>query len=675
MDPRPPDTGAVSRGFSAYLHGLAFVGGFGVMLLEMCAFRVLATTFGSSIYVTGVLLALVMIALSAGYYLGGRLSQRHSLGLLLRVLLGAVVYVAVTGLFFLEPLLDACFALRGAFRGSLSSHAVPPAVATLVLYAGPMVALSQVSPFLIKLLATRGGVGATAGNLMALSTLGSILGTLLPSFVFIPLLGVPTTLWIFISLMGATVGVGFALARQRTTASLTAAVLLVGAGAGALWPPGQAATESRLGQLVFSAESLYGNVKVFRATDEDRDTVLYYMPSRSFVHSAVYPDRPLKDQFTNSYLHLGLARGAKRYLILGSALGGAVAAILAADPRAEVTAVEIDPLVTGLARRLVPRINEPRVRFAVEDARLFLREDPGVYDYIVVDVFSGEQLPAHCVTQEFFALAHARLAPGGVLQMNTNLWDFQVLTGLEPSAPPVPVHHVQSALLRVGFASLFQSDFFENGHLYAFREPTSWKEVRSLLAAQARNTALSEDLRATMAIAALHVLPVPDTRRQLRPLSDTWVPEHVLHLKDNFDGYLEALAQASQQPEWRQHMQAGGASELRLITARHYAQAATTHAPTNEGFNRYMASEGGQSFCAEVLAWASGEPPSLHTQLARYLHTRVVRRCGHLLTQQPPDPAPGAQALLQYTRAVQHLAANRGAAALPFLLDALPQAL
>ncbi len=200
-----------TRAASAYLHALAFLGGFGVMLLEMCAFRVLATTFGTSIYVTGVLLALVMIALSGGYYLGGRFSRRHSLSFLLWVLLGAVGYVAVTGLWLSEALLDACFALRGALRGSLASHAVPPAVATLVLYAGPMVALSQVSPFLIKELAARTsqggrearGVGSTAGNLMALSTLGSIAGTLLPSFVFIPLLGVPTTLWIFLGLDGA----------------------------------------------------------------------------------------------------------------------------------------------------------------------------------------------------------------------------------------------------------------------------------------------------------------------------------------------------------------------------------------------------------------------------------------------------------------------------------------
>ncbi len=650
------------------------------MLLEMCAFRVLATTFGSSIYVTGVLLALVMLALSAGYYLGGRSSRGRSIGFLLRVLLGAVGYVAVTGIFLADPLLDACFALREAFQGSLLRHAVPPAMATLVMYAGPMVALSQVPPFLIKVLAARAteerGVGSTAGNLMALSTVGSIAGTLLPSFLFIPLLGVPVTLWIFIALMSAALGVGFALVGQRATAGATVAALLLGIGAGSVHATQAPSTPPWLGQLIVSAESLYGNVKIFRAEDRDGDAVLYYMPSRSFVHSAVYPDRPLKDQFTNSYLPISLARGARRYLILGSALGGTTAAILEANPQAEVTAVEIDPLVTELSRRLVPRLNQARVRFVVEDARLFLREDRGVYDAILVDVFSGEQLPVHCVTQEFFALAHARLAPGGVLQMNTNLWDFQVLSGLEPSAPFIPVHHLHSALLRVGFTSIFQNDSFENGHVYAFREPTTLEEVRGLLAQRARDEALPPDLRASLALAALHLLAVPDSRRALRPLSDSWVPEHVLHLKGNFEGHLEALGGASRSPAWTEQVEKARHTELRLLSAWHYARAAAAHSPTVEGFNAYMAGEEGTRFCGEVLAWASRSPPELHTQLARYLHTRVVRRCGRFFAAQSsrPDLKPTEQALLHHARALQHVAANEGAAALPFLLELLSQA-
>ena len=124
------------------------------MLLEMCAFRVLTTTFGSSIHVTGVLLALVMVALAGGYWLGGRASRRStSIAPLLVILAGVTAYVVVTGIWLVEPILDRCFALRRSIDDVLLRDALPPSIVTLVLYAVPMTGLSQVSPFLIRVLA------------------------------------------------------------------------------------------------------------------------------------------------------------------------------------------------------------------------------------------------------------------------------------------------------------------------------------------------------------------------------------------------------------------------------------------------------------------------------------------------------------------------------------------
>lgn len=667
------------RLFPLYLHGLAFLGGFNVMLLEMCAFRVLATAFGSSIYVTGVLLALVMIALSGGYYLGGRFSQRFgTLEFLLGVLSAAVGYVVLTGLLLSEPLLDWSFGLRGAFSSSLMAHAVPPAVATVLLYAPPMLALSHVSPFLIRMLATRSGetgsVGATAGNLMAVSNIGSIAGTLLPSFVFVPLLGVPRTLGVFIGSMVLVIGVGLVLVRRRTAVVALAGVALVG-GLGVPAVLGKQATADASGrQVVFEAESQYGNVKILRETDEDGDEVLEYMPSRGYVHSTVYPGRPLKDQFTTAYVNVGLARGARRYLVLGAALGGVMGAILAAEPEAQITAVEIDPLVVELAKRYVPSLNSPNVKFAVADARLFLREDKGEYDYIVVDIFSGEQIPAHCVTQEFFALAHARLAEDGVLQMNTNLWDFHVTTGLESPKPFVPVRHIHSALLNVGFASLFQSDFFEHGHLYAFRKKTDVEQVRQTLARMALSPDVEPNLRASVGIARLTLVPVPDERRELRPFNDSWVPEHKLHLKGNFEHYLAALSRASHLPEWKQAMEAQGSKELRLISARHYAQVGEKVTPTFSGYREYMKGEGGAAYCEDVLAWASQAPEdNLFPEMARYLHTRVIHDCEKQFTGsgEPQEAQATASRFRQYASAAVLVDGNQGARAVPHLTEIL----
>lgn len=669
----------VSRSFSLYLHGLAFLGGFNVMLLEMCAFRVLQTTFGSSIYVTGVLLALVMIALSGGYYLGGRFSQRNaSLEFLLGVISLAVVYVWVTGGLLSEPLLDFSFGLRKVFSSGLAGHLVPPAVATLIFYMGPMLALSHVSPFLIRLLATHPrGVGATAGNLMAVSNVGSIVGTTLPSFVLIPLLGVPTTLGIFIGSLGLVVVTGLVLVRKRAPVAVAAGVVVLAAAVATpvahdAWAARASATAER---PIFESESLYGNVKIFRSQDDDGDEKLEFMPSRDYVHSTVYPGRPLKDQFTTAYANVGLSRGAGRYLILGTALGGVVSAILEANPQAQITAVEIDPLVMDLAQRYLPAMRSPNVRRVVEDARLFLREDTQEYDYIVVDIFSGEQIPAHCVSQEFFSLALARLAPDGVLQMNTNLWDFHITTGLEEPAPFVPVRHIHSALLRAGFASLFQSDFFEHGHLYAFRKATPEAEVRRALVQGALDPAVEPNLRASYGMTALALVPIPDAERELRPFTDNWLPEHLLHLKDNFDQYLRALARARQLPEWKFQVEAAGDGQLRFISARHYADVGASGAPSYDGYRAYMKGDGGTAYCQEVLAWARQAPSStLFLDLSRYLHTRVIHACERSLESQGTElPGAGTSegAFRRYVSAALLVDDNKGAKAVPLLEEIL----
>ncbi|OJH38582.1 spermidine synthase [Cystobacter ferrugineus] len=674
-----PSSATPSWLLPGYLHVLAFLGGFNVMLLEMCGFRVLQTTFGSSIYVTGVLLALVMIALSVGYFLGGRFSHRFgSLEFLLGVLVSAAVYVFVVDLLLAEAVLDACFHLRETFSGTLTQHVIPPAVATLVLYGPPMLALSHVSPYLIKLLTSQPdltgsrGVGATAGNLMAVSNVGSIAGTSLPSFVLIPQLGVPTTLGIFLGSLGGVVVAGFLLSRRRAVAAAVASLVLVGVATGPELARARAAASAGDSAPVFSAESLYGNVKIFRSTDRDGDEHLEYMPSRDFVHSNVYPGRPLKDQFTTSYVNMGLARGARRYLVLGVALGGGVAAVLAADPEAQVTAVEIDPLVARLARRFVPALEDPRVRMVVQDARLFLREDTGTYDYIVADVFAGEQIPAHCITQEFFALARERLAEDGVLFLNSNLWDYRITSGLEQPEPSVPVRHVQSALLHAGFASLFQNDFFEHGHIYAFRQPTSLESVRRLLSERALDSRIEPNLRASLAVASLSLMEVPAERRELRPITDAWVPEHQLHLKGNIEQYLVALQDARSRPEWKRVVEQEGAGQLRFISASHYARVGEVFSPGYEGYKAYI-QHNGTELCRDVLGWAAQQQGDPYPELLSFVHTRVLKRCERAFTSaELPIPTEGAAPLVrQYAAAATLVDENQGEKALPLLTGLL----
>ncbi|MDA0747872.1 MAG: fused MFS/spermidine synthase, partial [bacterium] len=58
------------------LKAIAFLAGAALMGLEIVGSRILAPYFGSSIFVWGSLIGVVLAALSAGAYMGGRLADR-----------------------------------------------------------------------------------------------------------------------------------------------------------------------------------------------------------------------------------------------------------------------------------------------------------------------------------------------------------------------------------------------------------------------------------------------------------------------------------------------------------------------------------------------------------------------------------------------------------------------
>jgi len=175
-------------------------GGLQIMVLEICGFRVLQTNLGSSVLVTGTLLTLVMVLLSAGYYTGGVLSARwrNARGLF-ALLVASAAYAAVLNGPLLEPVASLGMVLRNALGSAVYlQSAAPAALLTLLLYGPPVFLMSMISPYLIRL-RTLGSPSAGAdpglesGFFMSLSTAGSIFGTLLSSYLSVPFFGVTVT--------------------------------------------------------------------------------------------------------------------------------------------------------------------------------------------------------------------------------------------------------------------------------------------------------------------------------------------------------------------------------------------------------------------------------------------------------------------------------------------------
>jgi spermidine synthase len=113
-----------------------------------------------------------------------------------------------------------------------------------------------------------------------------------------------------------------------------------------------------------------------------------------------------------------LTRPLHRVLVIGNA-GGTTARALAAEyPGIDIDAVELDPVVTQLARQYMGLDAIPNLQVITADGREYLETSAQRYDLIVVDAYRTELIPFYLATQEFFSLVHAHLNPGGAIALN-----------------------------------------------------------------------------------------------------------------------------------------------------------------------------------------------------------------------------------------------------------------
>ena len=521
------------------LYAISFFGGFQIMLLEVCGFRMLQTNLGSSVVVTGTLLTLVMVLLSGGYYVGGRLSGAGVRVLLALLLLGTV-YTHLCNVLYPEVFAAWGLDMRDRWYGDpVLESGVPAAFLSLALYGPPVFAISMISPVLIRLWTGEdaGDAGRSAGFFMALSTVGSIVGTMVGSYWLIPFHGVTATVASANAIFAVILALGYAMAGGPKWAHSLVALGALAIG----WssyiaveqvqpPPG----------VVFERDSFYGSLRVVATEDDAGRRLLEYQPSRVYTHSVLYPDEPLRELAGLQYLVAPAPRPPREILVLGSAAGGVIRQIEQVFPDAAVTGVDIDPLVNAVARDQF-RVDPRRVTLVARDARVFLEETARTYDFITVDLFSGEFIPPHCVSVEFFRLVKQRLAPDGTLFVNTNMNDipFDVPRGAEPFRP---IRHLQSTLLAAGFPTQFENRFFHALHAYPY--PLSEDRFIGELERHFRKANEPPAVRAAAGLAALVSAAVPPERERYRPFTDRWVPAPLIELKSNEQRIYAALGRS-----------------------------------------------------------------------------------------------------------------------------------
>ena len=410
-----------------YLSFLALTAGFVSLGVELTASRLLDPWFGNSILVWASLIALILLYLSVGYWLGGRVADRWPDARVLLILTGiAAFFVGLTPL-VARPILQLTAGVFQTFDIAILAGSF---AAVLLLFAGPVILLGMVSPFVIRLMVQRTeDTGRVAGNIYALSTLGSILGVFIPVLLLIPNIGARRTfLALGLTLLGVSVLGLMRIARKPALWMALAWVILL-----VLYflPPGPIHPEA---STVYERESLYNYIRVVRNGPE----VLLKLNEGAGVHSVYRPDMLLADGIWDAFLIAPYFAPAPTrpedvhsMLIIGLA-GGTVArlATLAYGP-IPIDGVELDPAIIETGKQYFD-MTEAKLRPIALDGRYFLNHSAGKYDIIAIDAYRPPYIPFHLTTAEFFAEVAAHLTPNGVVAINVGRTadDFALVNAL-----------------------------------------------------------------------------------------------------------------------------------------------------------------------------------------------------------------------------------------------------
>lgn len=394
-----------SKGFIAYLIATATLCGALVMVIEVLGSRVIGPFFGVSLFVWTSLITVTMVALAAGYVIGGHLSDRKSspdwlYGLILASGILTVLIPSLKG-WVIQMALP-----MGLRWGSL--------ISAFVLFGPSLLLLGCVSPYVVKIAAREmQNIGRTVGSFYAISTVGSVIGTLLTGFVLIAYLGVNQIFWLTGALLVGLSIVYFLFFRRLWVSALVAIVPLL------LMP--RETTVSKIMadgtrvERIANHDSHYGNLKVVDysyAEKHHRDMLI-----DGQVQGGIDMNSGLslyEYTYFLQFLPYALHPDGKNCLVIGLGAGLVPAWYQAQGIKTEV--VDIDPAVVEFARKYF-NFN-PEIPVHIEDARYFMSNTSQRYDYVILDVFNGDTTPGHLISIEAMRLAKQRLTPEGVFAVN-----------------------------------------------------------------------------------------------------------------------------------------------------------------------------------------------------------------------------------------------------------------
>ena len=402
-----------------FLYLTEFFAGMSVMAVELGASRLLAPYFSSSQIVWTIIIGTIMIAMALGNIYGGRSADKNPDPdrLYARVIIAAIwiALIPVLGKYII-------LGISGLLIFSVSSNFLVIAgfAACMVIFVFPLFLLGTVTPSLVKFATDNlEDNGRLVGNLNASNTVGSIIGTFVPTFISIPAVGTAITFLIFAGILLALAAVYFIssgiAAKKMKKLPAALAIFLVCCIFGhnnsfAFWEK----------DLTYEGESVYNYLQVY----EDDERVVLSTNVLFGVQSVYLKNRGLTGMYYDYAMAAPFMAGVNdreelSVLVLGNGSGTYATQCGRYFTNVTVEGVEIDEKITELAKKYFEL--PENVKVTTYDGRAFLNAVDTKYDVIMVDAYQDITIPFQMSSVEFFTLVRDHLTEGGVMVVNMNM--------------------------------------------------------------------------------------------------------------------------------------------------------------------------------------------------------------------------------------------------------------
>ena len=399
-----------------FLYLTEFFAGMSVMAVELGASRLLAPYFSSSQIVWTIIIGTIMIAMALGNIYGGRSADKNpnpdklygriliaSIWIAAIPVVGKYIILGISALLIFT--VNTNFLIWAAFA------------ACMVIFVFPLFLLGTVTPSLAKYsVDSLEDSGKVVGTLGAFNTIGSIIGTFIPTFISIPAVGTSVTFLIFAGILLVLSLVYFISGKRGAAKSVVAAVLFIlccvfgKSDSFAFWEQ----------NLTYEGESIYNYLQV---KENDRSVIL-----STNVLFGVQSMLMKEEGLTGMYYDYAMAAplmtdkdeaGDCNVLILGMGTGTYAHQCRNYYGDMEIEGVEIDDQITALAREYFELPED--VNVTTYDGRAYLNAIDDKYDVIMVDAYQDITIPFQMSSVEFFTLVKDHLNENGVMVVNMNM--------------------------------------------------------------------------------------------------------------------------------------------------------------------------------------------------------------------------------------------------------------